>query len=54
MSIPAIIYLSLTGIGLLASAYMHGKPREGVYNFWVSAVATVITFGLLFWGGFFG
>jgi len=53
MSAPAIIYIVIASLGLLGAAYMHGKPKEGTYNFWISLVGTLITVGLLFWGGFF-
>jgi hypothetical protein len=51
MGIPQIIFITMTGIGLLLIANKHGKPDE--YNIWVSLVATGITMGLLYWGGFF-
>jgi hypothetical protein len=52
MSIPAIIFLVLSGMGLLYGAFMHGKPRED-YNFWSILISTALTIGLLWWGGFF-
>jgi hypothetical protein len=50
---PQIIYLALSLAGLLLSANKHGKPKEGNYNFWISAVSCFITLYLLYWGGFF-
>ncbi len=32
---------------LLVAAYNHGKPKEGIYNFWISAIALGIVFVLL-------
>ncbi len=52
MSTPAIIYLILTAVGLLGTAYMHGKPRDN-YNFWSVLISTILSMGLLVWGGFF-
>ena len=52
MSLPAIIYLALTLLGLLAAAHLHG--RTTTVNFPARAVGTAITMGLLYWGGFFG
>jgi len=52
MKTPQIITLVLMGIGLLVAANQHGKPREDV-NFWSALLSTAMTFGLLYWGGFF-
>jgi len=49
---PQIIYLSLVFSGLLIAANQHGKERSP-HNFWVTLVATAISFSLLYWGGFF-
>ena len=49
---PQIIYLLLCLIGLLWSAYKHGKPQDN-YNFWISLIAQLIGTALVFWGGFF-
>lgn len=50
---PQIIVLSLMIIGLLLAANLHGKPKKGDYNFWVTLTSSIITFLLLYWGGFF-
>lgn len=52
MSIPAIIYLVLTAIGLLLVANLHGQSRKP-WSFWQTAYNTAFTSGLLYWGGFF-
>jgi hypothetical protein len=52
MTIPAIIVLAISGISLLITAHDHGKPRSD-NNFWISLIGTIITLGLLYWGGFF-
>jgi hypothetical protein len=52
MGTPQIIFLVLTGIGLLITANEHGKARKPT-NFWSSLLSTAIIFALLIWGGFF-
>jgi len=51
MSTPAIIYLVLSLIGLIAAAYLHGKPTKT--NFWTTLLSAAIAISLLTWGGFF-
>ena len=51
--IPQIIYLSILFIGLLLAANLHGKPKEGEYNFWTTFLSYIIILTLLFYGGFF-
>lgn len=53
MSTPAIIYLILSGMGLLIAANKHGKPKEGNENFWYTFISVCIVWPLLWWGGFF-
>lgn len=50
--IPQIIYLILAGFGFALSIMMHGKPRKP-HNAYSDLVAALISFGLLYWGGFF-
>lgn len=50
---PQIIWLVLAAAALLLEANRHGKPKEGKYNLWTSIAAVAISFGLLWWGGFF-
>lgn len=52
MKTPAIIILCIWALGLLSSAHDHGKPRNPT-SFWVTLIAVVIEFTLLYWGGFF-
>lgn len=52
MKLPAIIYIIISAINLLAAANLHGQPRSN-YNFWTLLLGTAIGTGLLFWGGFF-
>jgi hypothetical protein len=53
MGTPQIIYLSLIGINLLASAYLHGRDRETKHNVFTSLLGAALAIGLLYWGGFF-
>jgi hypothetical protein len=53
MSTPALIYLALSMIGLGAVAAKDGQARTGKHTFFGQFVATAITYGLLYWGGFF-
>lgn len=50
---PQIIWLLLLVVGIALSAALHDKPRQP-HNFWVDIVCYAISFGLLYWGGFFG
>jgi hypothetical protein len=53
MRLPQIIFVSIIGINLLCTAYLHGKPKDGKYSFWSSLSSAAILIGLLMWGGFF-
>jgi hypothetical protein len=53
MGTPEIIYLSLVGINLLASAYLHGREKESKHNVFTSLIGAALAIGLLYWGGFF-
>lgn len=53
MSIPAIIVLVWIALRLLISAHYHGKTIEHEKNFWGDLIFHGITFGILYWGGFF-
>lgn len=53
MSTPALIWLALAFVGLLAAAHMHGKPMTGKHSLWWRLVGLTISAGLLYWGGFF-
>ncbi len=47
-----IIYLTIFFLGLLISAFKHGKPRPN-YNIWVQLIAVAIHLTILYCGGFF-
>jgi len=53
MGFPQIILLSLIGLNLLISSYLHGKPKEGNHSVFVSIVGVTIYLTLLYFGGFF-
>ena len=54
MGIPQIIYLTINAIGLLLIAHLHGKPKTGEYNIFITLVSEGLAIALLWWGGFFG
>lgn len=53
LGIPQIIWLVLVVLGLIYETINHGKEREP-HNAYTFAVSAVISFSLLYWGGFFG
>jgi hypothetical protein len=53
MGVPQIILLSLIGLNLMLSSYLHGKPKEGNHSVFVSMVGATIHLTLLYFGGFF-
>jgi hypothetical protein len=52
MGAPQIIMIVLYALGLAVTAEKHGEPRSN-HNLGSQAVATAISAGLLYWGGFF-
>jgi hypothetical protein len=54
MGTPQIILLTLLGIQLLLTAYLHGKPRDGKHNVFVKLIDAGILIWILVAGGFFG
>lgn len=53
LGIPQTIWLVTAVLGLIVEIINHGKPREP-YNAYIYATSAVISFLLLYWGGFFG
>ena len=53
LGIPQLIWLIFAIIGLIVEIVEHGKPREP-HNAYTFAIGMVISFSLLYWGGFFG
>lgn len=53
IGIPQIIWLVTAVLGLICEIINHDKPREP-HNAYTFAIRTVISFLLLYWGGFFG
>lgn len=53
LGIPQIIWLVTAAFGLIYEIINHDKPREP-HNAYTFAISTVISFSLLYWGGFFG
>jgi len=54
MGTPQIILLTLLGIQLLITAYMHGKERTGTHNIFFRIIDAGILIWILISGGFFG
>jgi hypothetical protein len=53
MIIAKILLCVWLGVGLLLAAHNHGKPRDGVNNFWFNPLSAAIALWLLWCGGFF-
>ena len=53
LGIPQIIWLVTAVFGLIYEIINHDKPREP-HNAYTFAVGAMISFLLLYWGGFFG
>lgn len=53
LGIPQIIWLVMAIFGLIYEIINHDKPREP-HNAYTFAISVVISFLLLYWGGFFG
>jgi hypothetical protein len=53
MGVSQIILLSIVGLNLLISSYLHGKPKEGNHSVFVSIIGTILHLTLLYFGGFF-
>jgi len=53
MKTPEIILIVLWSIGLLMTAHLHGQPKKGKHNIFVSLVFTATTIALLMWAGLF-
>jgi hypothetical protein len=54
MGTPQIILLTLLGIRLLINAHMHGRPRTGDHNFFITVFDAALMLWILIAGGFFG
>lgn len=50
--LPQIIFLALGFIGLGIDFAKHGKPKERKHNGWITLISLIITFLILWWGGF--
>lgn len=53
MTVPEIILIELTIVGLLIAANQHGKQKEGNHSFWVTFISVLIQLSLLYWAGLF-
>ena len=53
LGIPQIVWFIIAAFGLINEVINHGKEREP-HNAYTFAISIVISFLLLYWGGFFG
>jgi hypothetical protein len=50
---PQLIWAALIVVNLVLGGFLHGKPKLSKHNVWTDVVTAVLSFGLLYWGGFF-
>ena len=53
MKAPQIIVIVTYMISLFMHAYLHGKPKEEKYDFFLKLFCSIIEILILVWGGFF-
>ena len=53
MGVPQIIYIILITAGVVINIVKHGEAKKP-YNAPETIIATIISVGLMYWGGFFG
>jgi hypothetical protein len=53
MGAPQIIWIVMASVNLLLTAYLHGKPKDGNHNIWLTILGSIIMLSLLIGGGFF-
>ena len=54
MEAPQMIVVALTIWSLTHEGMKHGDPKDGYHSFWTSGISQIVSFGLMYWGGFFG
>jgi hypothetical protein len=50
---PQIIYLILVSLSFGIVIQQHGEPKKGKVSAWSHLFGIILTFVLLYWGGFF-
>ena len=50
---PQIIWIVITTLGISSACFKHGHPKDGVESAWITMFASVLNWGLMYWGGFF-
>lgn len=53
MNAPEILIIIWYIISLLVFAHLHGKDKNGKYNFWHGFLNVIIIMSLLLWAGLF-
>jgi len=51
---PQVIWIMLMTASMVIGMHQHGQPKKGTEDAWITLMAIIVNFGLLFWGGFFG
>lgn len=50
---PQIVWAILVALNLLIAAALDGRPRKGTHSLASSMLAALLSFALLYFGGFF-
>ncbi len=50
---PQLIIICIYSMGIGMHLVKNGEPKEGNYSFFANLIATAISAGILWWGGFF-
>lgn len=50
---PQLIYIGMMIFNLTLEGMKHRQQKEGKHSFGVTMIATILSLGLVYWGGFF-
>ena len=53
LGVPQLIIICIYTLGIGIHLAKDGEPRDGNYSFIINLISTVISAGILWWGGFF-
>lgn len=53
MNWATYLYIALTLVGLGIALEGHGKEKKGKESVWMHIVSVIVTYSLLYFGGFF-
>lgn len=51
---PQIAFICMCAVNLCGEAFLHGQPKTGEHNFFLSVVSAIIGGWIFYCGGFFG